>query len=269
MTDDLDRSGSGRLLGKTAIVTGGGNGIGAACARRFAWEGAAVTLFDSSVEAAKAVADEICASGGSALAVVGDVAEEPDWSKVVAEATSAFGPVNVLVNNAGILPTTPLEDIGVEEWDRVLAVNLRGAFLGTKAVVPHMKQARSGAILNISSLASILGISFAHYSASKAGLLGLTRVTAVRYGPHGIRANAIIPGSIATDMMRVVDDVPAIGQMIKDCTPLRRIGAPQELASAALFLVSDEAGFVTGSQLVVDGGYSLTNGGTGFDDFHE
>jgi meso-butanediol dehydrogenase / (S,S)-butanediol dehydrogenase / diacetyl reductase len=235
-----------RLEGKAAIVTGGGSGIGRAICTRFAAEGASVVVADIAGERAEEVAAEI---GGRA--VQGDVTVAADVSRIV----EAAGPVDVLVNNAGGGMNDDLLEIDEEAWDGDVALNLKSAFLCTKAVVPQMRERGRGAIVNIASVNGMAFFANDAYSAAKAGVLQLTRSTAVRYGRFGIRANAIAPGTIRTPLWQErVDKQPAIFERLVRWYPLGRVGEPEDVAAAAAFLASDEASWITGEVLRVDGG---------------
>jgi 3alpha(or 20beta)-hydroxysteroid dehydrogenase len=242
---------SGRLAGKVAIITGAARGQGAAEARRFAAEGAAVVLTDVLDTDAKAVADDI---GSEAMAIAHDVSSEQAWAAVVQAATEAFGGVDILVNNAAIYWTRPLVDETVSDLERLLRVNLIGAMLGIQAVVPAMQARGGGSIVNVSSFAGSRGI-YGHgaYGMSKWGLRGLSQIAAIELGMHGIRVNALLPGSIDTAMLPVTRE--EFEARFSD-VPLGRVGSVEEIADAALFLASDESSYLTGSELAVDGGIS-------------
>lgn len=256
------------LNGKVAIVTGGGRGIGRAIARRFAAEGAAVVIAARTVAQLESTAREIESAGGRAAWIASDVSREKDAEKIVQTAREKFGRVDILVNNAGIYgPVKPIEEITAEEWDTVMAANLRGAFLMTRAALPTM-YGRGGAILNISSVAARAAIPWgAAYAATKAGLLGLTRTTAAEGAQRGVRANAVLPGPVPeTDMSQELGAALSARTgidgvvMFKDFLKGILQGRPQttaEIAAAALFLVSDQASAITGQSLSVDGGMSF------------
>jgi meso-butanediol dehydrogenase / (S,S)-butanediol dehydrogenase / diacetyl reductase len=240
-----------RLEGKRAIVTGGGSGIGQATARRFAAEGAEVVVADLVGERAEDVAAEI---GGTA--VHADVTVAADVARMV----DAAGRIDVLVNNAGGGMADDLLEISEEEWDADVTVNLKSAFLCSKAVLPGMIERGSGVILNISSVNGMAFFANEPYSAAKAGLINLTRSMAVRYGKHGIRAVAIAPGTIRTPLWQErVDKEPAIFERLIRWYPLRRVGEPEDVAKAAAFLASDDAAWITGEVLRVDGGLLAGN----------
>ncbi len=240
-----------RLDGRTAIVTGGGSGIGRAIARRFAAEGGAVVVADLVGERAEEVAAEI---GGTA--VQADVTVAADVSRMV----DAAGRIEVLVNNAGGGMADDLLEISEEEWDTDVTVNLKSAFLCSKAVLPGMIERGAGVILNISSVNGMAFFANEPYSAAKAGLINLTRSMAVRYGKHGIRAVAIAPGTIRSPLWQErIDKEPAIFERLVRWYPLGRVGEPEDIANAAVFLASDDAAWITGEVLRVDGGLLAGN----------
>jgi meso-butanediol dehydrogenase / (S,S)-butanediol dehydrogenase / diacetyl reductase len=240
-----------RLAGKRAVVTGGGSGIGRATARRFAAEGATVVVADLIAERAEEVAAEI---GGTA--VQADVTVAGDVARMV----EAAGRVDVLVNNAGGGFADDLLAIGEEEWDADVTVNLKSAFLCSKAVLPAMIEQGSGVIVNITSVNGIAFFANEPYSAAKAGMISLTRSMAVRYGKHGIRAVAIAPGTIRSPIWQErVDKEPAIFERLVRWYPLGRVGEPEDVAKAAVFLASDDASWITGDVLRVDGGLLAGN----------
>jgi 3alpha(or 20beta)-hydroxysteroid dehydrogenase len=240
---------SGRLAGKVAIITGAGRGQGAAEARRFAAEGAKVVLTDVLDTETKAVAQEI---GDGAIALTHDVSSEADWATVVHTATETFGAVDILVNNAAVYWTRPLTDEPIADFERLLRVNLIGALLGLQAVVPAMQARGGGSIVNISSRAGASGM-YGHgaYGMSKWALRGMTQTAAIELGPFGIRVNAVLPGSIDTAMLPVAKE--DFTERFADL-PLGRVGTANEVADAVVFLASDEASYLTGSELRVDGG---------------
>jgi NAD(P)-dependent dehydrogenase (short-subunit alcohol dehydrogenase family) len=248
-------SGDGmRLKDKVALVTGATGGIGAGIARRFALEGAKVVLTGRRQASAQAVADEIRAAGGEALGLALEVTEAAQWQGVVAQTLQAWGRLDILVNNAALHKTTPFEDISPEEWREVVDVDLTGPFLGARAVLPAMREQRRGAIVNIGSIGALKGSSFAHYSAAKGGVRTLTKHLACRYAKEGIRANLVLPGLIETPLTAAALADPQKRQWLAQATPMPRFGTPDDIAYAALYLASDEASFVTGAELVVDGG---------------
>jgi meso-butanediol dehydrogenase / (S,S)-butanediol dehydrogenase / diacetyl reductase len=244
-----------RFRDRTVIVTGGGSGIGRVMAQRFAAEGAAVVVADVADERARAVVGEIEAAGGAALATHTDVSVGSEVAEMVAAATDRYGPVHVLVNNAAIEGGDDVLLIDEATWDRDLGIVLKSAFLCSKAVLPGMLDRRSGVIVNIASVNALAYFANESYSAAKAGMISLTRSIAVRYGDRGIRANAIAPGTIRTPIWQDrVDKEPQILDRLVKWYPLGRVGEPEDVAHAALFLASDEASWITGAVLRVDGG---------------
>ena len=243
-----------RLAGKTAIVTGGASGIGAGIVRRFVAEGARVVIADLNLDAASALATEL---GAAALAVATDVADRDSVAELAARA-GAFGAVDVLVNNAGIgHRPQPLEDLGDDDFDRVLAVNVRSIYLTARAFVPGMKARGRGVILNIASTAGVSprpGLTW--YNASKGWVITATRSMAVELAPAGIRVNAINPVASETPLLATFmgSDTPQIRAKFLASIPLGRFATPEDMANSATFLCSDEAGMITGVALEVDGG---------------
>ena len=251
-----------RLEGKVALITGGARGQGAAEACLFAREGAKVVIGDILDQEGTRVAAEISESGGDAVYVHLDVTLEEDWRQAIRTAVSRFGKLDVLLNNAAIWRRLSIEETTVEEWDSIQDINSKGVFLGTKLAIPEMRKAGGGSIINISSTAGLVGSPWsAAYGASKGAVRLFTKSTAVQYGKEGIRANLIHPGPIDTAMGdQVWPDAPT-RQAAIDRTfvgrlgiPDGRLGIPDDIAFAALYLASDESSFVTGSELVVDGG---------------
>jgi NAD(P)-dependent dehydrogenase (short-subunit alcohol dehydrogenase family) len=248
----------GRLAGRVAIVTGTARGIGAAIARTFAQEGALVTGVDLLEDAGRAVAQAVVAAGGAMAFVRGDVSDEADVRRVVDGALAEHGRVDVLVNNAAIQKEARLVDVTVDDFHRVVNVNLLGYFLFCRAVLPSMTARRSGAIVNMSSLNALVADPLLPvYGATKAAIIALTQNIAITYGPDGIRANAICPGDVDTELnqafFRAHPDPVEFRRKLEREYPLRRIASPEEIARVALFLASDDASFVSGSQVVVDG----------------
>jgi 2-hydroxycyclohexanecarboxyl-CoA dehydrogenase len=254
------------LQGKVAVVTGGGRGIGRAIAMRFATEGAAVLIASRTEAELRGVVREIEQARGKAVCVTADVSREADCAHIVAAVQERLGPIDILVNNAGDYgPVKPVEEILPEEWDRVIAVHLRGAFLLTRLVLPGMYQRQSGAIVNISSLSAKAAFTWgAPYAAAKAGMLGLTRVTAAEAARRGVRVNAICPGPVTeTKMSKDLGNELAARLKVSPEIQLKQFlegilqGRGQtadEIAAAAAFLASDQAGAITGQSLNVDGG---------------
>ncbi len=247
-----------RLAGKVALISGGARGIGAATARLFAQEGARVIVGDVLEPEGRALEAELTTQGAQAAFVPLDVTREPDWERAVAAAVSRFGALNALVNNAGIGGAGRVEDTTLEEWHRVMEVNATGVFLGTKAAIPALRRAGGGAIVNISSQLGLVGMddSSPQYQASKGAVRLLTKHTALQYAKDGIRANSVHPGPIVTPMTEKRRADPAIRARMVSRIPLGRYGEAEEIAYGVLYLASDESRFVTGSELVIDGGWT-------------
>jgi NAD(P)-dependent dehydrogenase (short-subunit alcohol dehydrogenase family) len=247
-----------RLSGKIALISGGARGIGAATARLFAREGARVVLGDLLDAEGRLVEVEIATKGGAAAFVHLDVTREADWAGAVAAAESRFGRLDVLVNNAGIGGAGRLEETTREEWTRVMEVNATGVFLGTKAAIPALRRAGAGSIVNISSQLGLVGMddSSPQYQASKGAVRLLTKLTALQYAKERIRANSIHPGPIVTPMTEKRRADPVVRERMVSRIPLGRYGEAEEIAYGALYLASDESRFVTGSELVIDGGWT-------------
>ena len=247
-----------RLEGKVAIITGGAHGMGAEEAKLFAREGAKVVIADIRDEDARKVEVEITEAGGEAMLVMLDVSKEDQWEQAVAQVVAKFGKLDILVNNAGIFDNATVENTTVEAWDRVLDINAKGVFLGSKSAIGAMKEAGGGSIVNISSTAGLTGSAVSSaYNASKGAVRLLTKATAVQFGSEKIRANSVHPGPIETDMVKQVflDDESLRDERIA-AIPQGRFGKPEEVANCVLFLASDEASYMTGSELVVDGGWT-------------
>jgi NAD(P)-dependent dehydrogenase (short-subunit alcohol dehydrogenase family) len=247
-----------RLDGKVAVITGAGSGIGRVAASLFAAEGARVVVADVVADHAESTVADITSAGGTAVAVTVDVADERQVAIMVDAAVETYGGLHVLFNNAGIFPE---EDGGVldtppDTWERVMQVNLKGVWLGCRAAVPAMLESGGGSIVNVASFVALMGAATAQiaYTASKGGVLAMTRELAVEYARRGIRANAICPGPIETPLLAELLADPARRQRRLVHIPIGRFGRPDEIAKAALFLASDDSSFVTGSALVVDGG---------------
>ncbi len=242
------------FTGKTAIVTGGAKGIGRGCVELFAENGANVVLADMNCDMATEVEQELKGRGLQVKAVKVNVKQVSDIEKMVNTAVESFGTVDILVNNAGIFHSTPVEDVTEEEWDNIMAINLKSVFFATQKVLPYMKEKRYGKILNLSSLAGRNGgiVNGLGYSAAKAGIVGLTRGFAARLAQYGINVNAIAPGSTDTGILGGLSAQETADLVAK--IPLGRYGTVHEVASAVAFLCSDDASFITGAVLDVNGG---------------
>ena len=246
-----------RLEGKVAMISGGARGMGAVEARMFAREGAGVVIGDLLEEEGRKVVEQIGEAGGRAIFVPLDVTSESQWGAAVSAAVREFGKLNVLVNNAGIAAVGKVEDTTVEEWDRVMEINAKGVFLGTKAAIPEMRRAGGGSIVNISSQLGLVGTdrSSPQYQASKGAVRLFTKATAIQYAKDGIRANSVHPGPTVTPMTEARRADPQANELMLSRIPLGRYGRPEDIAYGVLFLASDESSFMTGSELVIDGGW--------------
>ena len=244
-----------RLQGKVALISGAARGIGAAQARLFALHGATVVIGDIREHDGSRLARAIAGEGGDAVFVRLDVTSEQDWERAVAEVVGRSDKLNVLVNNAGVFERATVEQTAPDAWDRLMDVNAKGVFLGTKAAIPAMRGAGGGSIVNVSSIAGLVGTAVATaYNASKGAVRLLTKSTAVQYAGEGIRANSIHPGPAETDMLPQLFPTAEERDQRISKIPLGRFARAEDVAYAALFLASDESSFVTGSELVVDGG---------------
>ncbi len=244
-----------RLEGKVALISGGARGMGAAEARMFAREGAKVGIADILEDEGRRLEAEIAELGGEAIFIKLDATSEDDWNRAVDTIVSRFGKLDVLVNNAGIYRRGTVENTSVEDWDQIMDVNAKGVFLGTKAAIPAMRRAGGGSIVNISSTAGLVGSAgAAAYNASKGAVRLLTKATAIQYAKEGIRTNSVHPGPIETDMLAQVYTSPQMREQRLSNIPLGRTGRPDDVANGVLFLASDESSFMTGSELVIDGG---------------
>ena len=244
-----------RLEGKVALISGGARGQGAVEAKLFASEGASVVIGDILDDLGKQVEAEIAESGGNATYVHLDVTSESQWNDAVAVAVEQYGKLDILVNNAGILIRAGVEDTTGEDWDRIMDINGKGVFLGTKAAIPAMRAAGGGSIINISSIAGLQGSpASAAYSSTKGAVRILTKSTAVQYALENIRCNSVHPGLIYTDMTRDTLDTPEGEREWRARVPMGYIGVSEDVAKGVLFLASDESSYMTGSELVIDGG---------------
>jgi NAD(P)-dependent dehydrogenase (short-subunit alcohol dehydrogenase family) len=240
----------GRVHGKIVVVTGAASGIGRACAIHLAKEGAKVVLTDVQTDKLNATVEEIVSNHGVAIGLSHNVAAEEDWDSVMKKAVATFGTVNVLVNSAGIGNKTDT----IEEWNRVLSVNLTGSYIGMKHVIPIMKEAGGGSIVNIASLAGLVGGGFNGYAASKGGIRAISRAAAVDYARDNIRVNSVYPGLIITPMTEGILHHEQMKKHFEERTPLPRFGTGEDIAYGVLYLASDESSYVTGTELVIDGG---------------
>ena len=244
-----------RLENKVALISGGARGMGAVEAKLFTTEGAKVVIGDVLEEDGRRTEAEINEAGGECLFVPLDVTSEAAWQDAVQAAVRRFGKLDILVNNAGIYRTERVEETSSELWDQVMEINAKGVFLGTKHAIPEMRNAGGGSIVNISSVAGLVGdyISAA-YASSKGAVRLLTKSTAIQYAKEGIRCNSVHPGTIETPMTADMLVDPQYRQDRMERTPLQRLGTAQDVAYGVLYLASDESSFVTGSELVIDGG---------------
>ena len=242
------------FAGQVAVVTGAGSGIGRACAERLAKRGTAIAVLDSNTDAGAQSATQITLAGGNALAVAVDVSDELAVGRAVARVCDTLGQPTILVNAAGIIVRKGLLDSTVQEWRRVLEVNLTGYFILLKAVIPAMRVAGGGSIVQIASIAGHIGYGFSSYTAAKGGVLALTKQLAGELAQDGIRINSVSPGVVRTGLNRDTLGTPAIAGATIQNIPVGRLGEPRDIAAAVCFLAGPEASFVTGTDLVVDGG---------------
>lgn len=246
-----------RLEGKVALITGGAHGMGEVEAKLFAREGAKVAIGDVLEEEASRVKTEIESAGGTAMAVKLDVTSEADWDAAVTSVRDSFGRLDILVNNAGINGPRDVDLLSTEHWDRLMDVNARGVFLGVKFAIPEMLEGGGGSIVNISSISGFIGQEFLHpgYNASKGAVRILTKSVAVQYARRGIRVNSVHPGVMPPMMGPASADLEERKRMIEAHVPMGREGLREEVANGVLFLASDDASYITGTELVIDGGY--------------
>jgi len=246
-----------RLENKVALITGGASGMGASMARIFAGEGAKVVVADMLEEEGKQLVEEITRANGAAMFHRLDVTSEDDWQAAIAATLAAWGKLDILVNDAGISGSAVEDLLDSEAWNKIMAVNSTGTFLGIKHVIPAMKQSGGGAIVNVSSISGITGQRGVHpaYNASKGAVRTLTKAAAVQYGRDNIRVNSIHPGLMPPMRTSGRTADPAVRAKMLEGVPLRRAGRVEEVANAALFLASDEASYITGAELYVDGGF--------------
>jgi NAD(P)-dependent dehydrogenase (short-subunit alcohol dehydrogenase family) len=253
---------AGRFQDSAMLITGGASGIGRATVERAAAEGAAVAILDRDGEGAAALANTLTQAGRRAFAIEADITDDKQVAYAVEQAAAAIGPIVALVNNAGGVRVESFEDSDPASWRADLDLNLTGHWLVTRAVLPSLLE-RGGAIVNVATVNALTTISEPPYSAAKAGLLQLTRQLATTYGPRGVRCNAVVPGSIRTPIWeRRLRERPDLLDTLRKWYPVGRVGTPEDVAAAILFLASAEAGFINGASLVVDGG--LTAGMSGF-----
>ncbi len=246
------------LRDRVALVTGAARGIGLACATELSGAGAMVIIVDRLAREGETAASAIIAAGGKAAAVTADLAQTREVPRLVHEAVGRYGRIDILVNNAGVLNQTPTEELTEEQWDRLMAINLKAVFFLTQAVLPVMVRQGSGAIVSLASLAARVGgiAAGVDYATSKAGVVGLTRTLARQYGPKGIRVNAVAPGVIMTEMTRPWPE--EVRQDFVARTPLRRLGTPEDVARVVAFLAGPDSGFITGATVDVNGGLYMS-----------
>ena len=244
-----------RLENKVAIISGGSRGMGAFEAALFVQEGAKVIIGDVRDEEGRDLAKHI---GSNAVYMHLDVTSERDWAVVVKEATDRYGKLDILVNNAGVSARGTIEETSVDDWDRVMGINSKGVFLGTRAAIPEMRKSGGGSIINISSQLGLVGMaeSSPQYQSSKGAVRIFTKSAAIQYAPEGIRVNSVHPGPIVTPMTEARRSDSAVQRVMVSRIPLGRYGESEDVAYGVLYLASDEASFVTGSELVIDGGWT-------------
>ena len=245
-----------RVAGKVALVSGGARGIGAATAELLAREGAAVVIADVLEAEGRQTEARIVEAGGRATFMLLDVTDEANWQAVIAATVAAYGKLDVVVNNAGISGRrSPVTETDGDNWDRVMEINGKGVFLGTKLAIPELRRAGGGSIINISSIYGMVGSeTSAAYHASKGAVRIFTKAAAIQYAGEGIRVNSVHPGFVDSPMTAAAHAVPEVHDLRVGRTPLGRMGTPEDIAAGILYLASDESSFVTGSELVIDGG---------------
>ncbi|MDF2681791.1 MAG: short-chain dehydrogenase [Brevibacillus sp.] len=245
-----------RLEGKVAIITGGGTGIGKKTALRFAKEGAKVVVTDINLDSANQTVAEIKEAGGSALAIAHDVSKEEQWQQVVSQTVEQYEKVDILFNNAGIYIIKPLAELTLEEWNRLMSINVTGVFLGMKHVMPVMAKQQTGSVINASSIAGLIGApGHVLYGASKGAVRIMTKDAAIEYAASGVRVNSIHPGYIDTGMVSYASEATKHSKAeLAQAVPTGRLGTVEDVSNMVLFLASDEAAHVTGAEFVIDGG---------------
>ncbi len=247
-----------RLEGKVALISGGSRGMGAYEAELFVQEGAKVVVGDVREDEGHSLVDKIINGGGDAVYVRLDVTSETDWTAAVNEAANRYGKLDVLVNNAGVSARGTIEETSVEDWDRVMGINSKGVFLGTRSAIPEMRKAGGGSIINISSQLGLVGMgeSSPQYQASKGAVRIFSKSAAIQYASEGIRVNSVHPGPVVTPMTEARRSDAEVRKRMISRIPLGRYGESEDVAYGVLYLASDESSFVTGSELVIDGGWT-------------
>ena len=244
-----------RVSGKVALISGGSGGIGAASAKLLASEGAAVVIADILVDQGKVTEAQIAEAGGRVQFVPLDVTNEESWRWAVKNTIDNFGRLDIVVNSAGVVHRAGVEETTVKDWDRVMDVNVKGVFLGTRAAIPEMRKAGGGSIINISSINGLVGSpASASYHASKGAVRIFSKSAAIQHAKDNIRVNSVHPGYVDSPMTQAYHDLPEVRQERIGKTPIGRMGTPEDIALGILYLASDESSFVTGSELVIDGG---------------